>query len=118
MDPKGPYDAAEYSGVSFYAKVGAGSTKSVRLKVPDIDTDPAGKRCTECFNDFGADLTLTDQWQKYTVPVRDDEADGRVGLADAVADRQVEALRPSVAGRAQGAAYDVWIDDVQFTGCP
>ena len=29
---------------------------------------PGGKNCTECFNDFGSDLTLTDKWQKYTIP--------------------------------------------------
>lgn len=117
-DPKGPYDAAEYSGVSFYAKVASGSTKSVRLKVPDIDTDPAGKRCTECFNDFGADLTLTDQWQKYTVPFATmKQMEGWGSPTPSQIDKsKLYGLQWQVA--AQGTAYDVWIDDVQFTGCP
>ncbi len=118
LDPKAAYDASAYSGVSFYAKVGEGSAASVRLKVPDADTDPDGKTCTECFNDFGADLALTDQWKKYTVAF--------------VAMKQMEgwgAPRPQGIDRAKlygmqwqvaapGASYDVWVDDVEFTGCP
>jgi len=117
-DPKGPYDASAYTGVSFYGKVGAGSTKAVRLKVPDIDTDPAGKRCTECFNDFGADLTLTDKWQKYTIPFATmKQMEGWGSPSPAAVDKsKLYGLQWQVV--AQGAAYDVWIDDVQFTGCP
>jgi endoglucanase len=117
-DPKGPYDATEYSGVSFYAKVGPGSTKAVRLKVPDINTDPAGKKCTECFNDFGADLTLTEQWQKYTIPFATmKQMEGWGSPQPSTIDKsKLYGLQWQVA--AQGASYDVWIDDVQFTGCP
>ncbi|HEX4449037.1 MAG TPA: carbohydrate binding domain-containing protein [Polyangiaceae bacterium] len=117
-DPKGAYDASTYTGVSFYAKVGAGSTKAVRLKVPDVDTDPVGKRCTECFNDFGADLTLTEQWKKYTVPFATmKQMEGWGSPSPSSIDKsKVYGLQWQVA--AQGANYDVWIDDVQFTGCP
>ncbi len=117
-DPKGPYDASAYTGVSFYGKVGAGSTKAVRLKVPDIDTDPSGKRCTECFNDFGADLTLTEQWKKYTVPFATmKQMEGWGSPAPPAVDKsKLFGLQWQVV--AQGVSYDVWIDDVQFTGCP
>lgn len=64
-NPKGQYDASAYSGVSFYAKVGPNTVKAVRLKVPDVATDPDGKVCTECFNDFGSDLTLSTEWKQY-----------------------------------------------------
>jgi len=117
-NPKGPYDASAYTGVSFWAKVGAGSIKTVRLKVPDIDTDPDGKRCTECFNDFGADLTLTDKWQKYTIPFATmKQMDGWGSPAPATVDKsKLYGLQWQVS--AQGASYDIWVDDVQFTGCP
>jgi endoglucanase len=117
-DPKGPYDASAYTGVSFYAKVGAGAAKTVRLKVPDIDTDPAGKRCTECFNDFGADLTLTEKWQKYTVPFATmKQMEGWGSPSPSSVDKsKLYGLQWQVV--AQGASYDVWVDDVQFTGCP
>ena len=35
LDPKDPYDASKYQGVSFWAKKGAGSTGKVRLKIPE-----------------------------------------------------------------------------------
>lgn len=118
MDPKAPYDASEYSGVSFYAKVGPGSTKAIRLKVPDIDTDPAGKKCTECFNDFGADLALTEQWHKYTVPFATmKQMEGWGSPQPATVDKsKLYGLQWQVTQ--QGATYDIWVDDVQFTGCP
>jgi endoglucanase len=117
-DPKGPYSATEYTGVSFYAKVGAGSTKAVRLKVPDADTDPAGKKCTECFNDFGVDLALTDQWKKYTVPFATmKQMEGWGAPNPATVDKStLYGLQWQVT--AQGANFDVWVDDVQLTGCP
>ncbi len=117
-DPKGPYNATEYTGVSFYAKVGPGSTKNVRLKVPDADTDPVGKKCTECFNDFGADLTLTDQWQKYTVPFATmKQMEGWGSPNPSTIDKStLYGLQWQVT--AQGAAFDVWVDNVQLTGCP
>jgi hypothetical protein len=117
-DPKAAYDASAYTGVSFYAKVGAGSTADVRLKVPDINTDPAGKVCSECFNDFGADLTLTGEWQNYAIAFASmKQMDGWGAPHPAAIDRsklygiQWQVTQP-------GASYDVWVDSVQFTGCP
>jgi endoglucanase len=117
-NPKGTYDASAYTGISFWAKVGAGSTKTVRLKVPDVDTDPDGKRCSECFNDFGADLTLTDKWQKYTIPFATmKQMEGWGSPSPATIDKsKLYGIQWQVA--AQGASYDIWVDDVQFTGCP
>jgi endoglucanase len=118
MDPKGAYDASAYTGVSFYGKIGAGSTKTVRLKVPDIDTDPAGKRCSECFNDFGADLTMDEHWKRYFVPFATmKQMEGWGSPTPPTVDKsKLYGLQWQVV--AQGASYDVWIDDVQFTGCP
>ncbi len=117
-EPKAQYDATTYTGISFYAKVGPGSTKTVRLKVPDANTDPAGKVCTECFNDFGADLTLTEQWQKYAIPFATmKQMEGWGSPHPATIDKsklfgvQWQVTQP-------GASYDLWIDAVQFTGCP
>jgi len=117
-DPKGPYDATQYTGISFQAKVGPGSVKSVRLKVPDVNTDPAGKVCTECYNDFGEDLTLTDQWKKYTIPFAAmKQLDGWGAPNPPTIDKsKLYGVQWQVNDR--GATYDVWVDDVQFTGCP
>src|SRR6185503_7975359 len=59
----GIFDGAKYAGISFKAKVGPGSSRNVRFKIADINTHPEGKICKACWNHFGKDLTLTDQWK-------------------------------------------------------
>jgi endoglucanase len=117
-DPKGAYDASAFTGVAFYAKVGPGSTANVRLKVPDVNTDPVGKVCTECFNDFGADLTLTSEWKRYTVPFATmKQMDGWGAPHPVNIDKsKLYGLQWQVTETR--ATYDVWVDNVQFTGCP
>jgi endoglucanase len=116
-NPKGAYDASKYKGVAFWAKVGPGSQKAVRVKVPDINTDPDGKVCTECFNDFGVDLDLTEQWTKYTITF--DKMSQMEGWGSPQKDRidstklygmQWQVNKP-------GQSYDLWISDVSFVGC-
>ena len=116
-DPKGPYDATKYTGVSFWAKVGAASTKTVRLKVPDVNTDPDGRVCKECFNDFGADLTLTDQWKKYTIPFAAMKQMKDWGDPNPAAINKAKLYGVQFQVNDSGATYDLWIDDLQFTGC-
>jgi endoglucanase len=116
-DPKGPYDASAYKGIAFWAKKGPG-TGRVRLKVPDASTDPDGKVCSECFNDFGADLELTEQWAKYTVPF------GSMHQMPGWGSPHPAAIDPSKIYGVQfqvntpGTGYDISVDDLQFTGCP
>jgi endoglucanase len=117
-DPKAAYDATAFDGISFYAKLGAGSTANVRLKVPDRNTDPAGGTCSECFNDFGADLTLTGEWQKYSISFSTmKQMEGWGAPHPPTVDKshlfgvQWQVTQP-------GTSYDVWVDDVRFTGCP
>ncbi len=117
IDPKGPYDASAHSGVSFYARRSQGSAGNVRLKVPDGNTNPEAKRCSECFNDFGTDLALTEQWQQFVSPfAKMQQLPGwgtpRPAAVDA---RSIYGLQWQI--NQQGAAYDIWIDDVSFVGC-
>lgn len=117
-NPKGQYDASAYTGVSFYAKVAPGSTKSVRLKVPDVNTDPDGKVCTECFNDFGADLTLTEQWTQYTIPFAQMSQMEGWGSPSKPAIDKTKLYGMQWQVNQPGTSFDVWIDQVEFTGCP
>jgi len=117
-DPKGPYDASKYTGVSFYAKVGPKSTKTVRLKVPDVNTDPDGRVCKECFNDFGADLTLTEQWKKYTIPFAGMKQRKDWGDPNPPAINKARLYGMQWQITETGVDYDLWIDTVRFTGCP
>lgn len=117
LDPKGGYDASKYGGVSFWAKKGAGSTGKVRLKIPDNNTDPDGGVCSECFNDFGMDLTLTEQWQLYTIPfhaLKQQKGWGKPRKSEVDA-KTVYGLQFQV--NDPGQAYDIWVDQIRFTGC-
>jgi endoglucanase len=117
-DPRGPYDASKYKGISFFAKKGPGSASHVRLKMPDKNTDPDGGVCGACSNDFGMQLTLTEQWQQFVVPFSAlrQEAGWGNPRPRSVASEAVYALQFQV--NEKGRPYDIWIDDLAFTGCP
>jgi endoglucanase len=117
-DPKRAYDASAFTGVSFWARAEGESATAVRLKVPDASTDPAGGACTACFNDFGADLTLTRTWTRYTVPFAAmKQLDGWGSPHPSAIDaKKLYGLQWQVV--TPGAHVDLWIDDIQFTGCP
>lgn len=116
LDPKGQYDASAYQGITFWGKKAAGSG-NVRLKVPDSNTDPDGKVCNECFNDFGMDLVFTDQWQQYTVPFRAMRQGKGWGnpIKSSIEASKLYAIQFQV--NEKNAAFDIWVDDIQFTGC-
>lgn len=116
VDPKGQYDASAYKGVSFWAKK-QGGTGNVRLKVPDVNTEPDGKVCSECFNDFGMDLVLTEQWQQYVIPF--DAMKQMKGWGNPIKSniepKTIYGMQWQV--NEKGADFDIWVDEVQFTGC-
>ena len=114
VDPKAAYDASKYAGVMFFAKRGGNSTGKVRLKVPDASTDPVGGVCSECFNDFGADLNLTEQWQRYVYPFHDMRQMEGWGAPRRphIDPSKLFGLQWQV--NVQGSDYDIWIDNVSF----
>ena len=117
VDPKGQYNASKYKGVSFWAKKGPGSAAEVRLKVPDIATDPEGKVCKECYNDFGVDLTLTEEWTQYTIPFTSMKQLKGWGSphTDGIDPSTLYGMQWQV--QVPGAAFDIWVDEIEFTGC-
>ena len=114
VDPKSAYDASKYVGITFFAKRAPNSTGKVRLKVPDASTDPEGGMCGECFNDFGMDLNLTEQWQRFTFPFHDMRQMEGWG-----APRKPHIDPSKLFGlqwqtQVQGADYDFAVDNVAF----
>ena len=114
VDPKDKYDASKYAGVAFFAKRGEDSTPKMRLKIPDGNTDPDGGVCSECFNDFGADISLTTEWKKYIFPFKK-----MAQLPGWGAPRKPHINPATIYGlqfqvNVPGSNYDVWVDDVQF----
>jgi endoglucanase len=117
-DPRNAYDASKYKGIQFWAKKGPGSTGKIRLKVPDVNTDPQGKQCTDaCFNDFGADLVLTESWTKYTFAWSDLAQLPGWGSPSppAVTAAKLYGIQWQV--NDPGADYDISVDDIEFL-CP
>lgn len=117
-DPKDVYDATKYKGISFFAKRGSQDAyRKVRVKFPDINTDPDGGKCTNCYNDFGSEIKLDTEWQQYVVPfsrLKQESGWGSPRPA-AMAANEVFALQFQL--KEQGVAYDIWVDDIKFTGC-
>lgn len=116
VDPKGQYDASAYQGISFWAKKTNGSG-NMRLKVPDVNTDPDGGVCSECFNDFGADITLTEQWTQYFFPfsrLKQGKGWGNP-LKSSIDATKVYGIQFQV--NEKNMVFDIWVDDIQFTGC-
>jgi endoglucanase len=117
LEPKAPYDASRFTGIAFYARVAPGAATAVRLKVPDVDTDPDGHVCKECYNDFGVDFQVTAEWTRYEVAFADlTQGSGWGDPRPAAIDlTRLYSLQWQVATR--GASFDLWIDDVSFVGC-
>jgi endoglucanase len=111
-NPKTPFDISCAKGISFWAK-GPGK---VRFKIPDRNTDPQGDRCTDCYNDFGVDIYLQDQWLKYTVPF--EKMQQKPGWGDRAPGLDVEgAFAVQWQVDTPGLPYDVWVDDIALVGC-
>jgi hypothetical protein len=112
---QGLYDASGYAGISFQAKVGPSSTRKVRFKVGDVNTHPDGGVCKECWNHFGKDLVLTTDWQEYKITFAEMKQEAGWGERyGAVTPSRLVSMNWSFG---PGAAFDLWIDDLQFFDC-
>jgi hypothetical protein len=116
-----PYDASKYTGITFWAKIDAGTSEVLRLAFPDKDTEPVGNLCETdppagstngCWDHYSELVTLTTTWTKHTVSFSNLEQGGwgRPGTAfDPATLYKVEFDIPV------NATFGIWIDDVAFT---
>lgn len=116
-DPKAQYDVSKYDGLTFKIRKGPESMARVRLKVPDVNTDPDGGQCQECFNDFGVDITAKETWVQYFVPwsAMKQMAGWGNPQPPALDTKTVYGIQFQV--QAQGQAFDIWVDDLAFVSC-
>lgn len=114
--PKRAFDASCCAGVSFWGKKSGDGIANVRLKVGDWQTDPEGGACKECYNDFGADLTFTDEWQKFTVRFAEMRQEPYWGEPKASVDpTALYQLQWQV--KENNRSFDIAVDDVHLIGC-
>ncbi len=111
------YDASKYAGISFWIKTGAKSSKDVRFKIADVNTNPNGNVCKDgCWNHFGKDLKASAEWQEVKIPFAEMTqlsgwGDPRPANLDS---KRIFDLEWSIAS---GQDFDLWIDDVKFLDC-
>lgn len=115
-EPKGPYDASCCKGLSFWAKKSGTGTGSVRVKLGDANTAPEGGRCHDCYNDFGADLTLTDSWKKYELTFAELKQEFGWGESQPAIDA-AHLYQTQWQVRDAGADFDISVDHIELTGC-
>ena len=111
---KGTYDASTFAGITFWAKIGAGSTGAVRVNVSTKETDPAGGTCSpaaKCSDHFGKSVNLTSDWAEYLIKFADL---AQLGWGQPVAKFNAAAVYACQFQVAKGTTFDVWIDDVAF----
>lgn len=110
------YDASKYVGIRFRAKVGPDSTGKVRFKVADVNTHPKMGVCASCWNHFGRDLNLTQEWQEYEFMFAALEQAPHWG------DPRPASITPAKLYGfdfqvGPGQKFDIWIDDLAFIEC-
>jgi hypothetical protein len=120
----GTVDARAYTGIQFYAIVNTGPT-GARLTVGNLYTDPAGGMCTiasgptGCYDNPGAQLTVSTTWQKYTIRFADlvQLGFGNPSPVGAAFPKQaITHLKWDIGIPDTGptAAWELWIDDLTF----
>jgi len=116
--PKQTYSVSGcgYTGLQFWARVGATSTTAVRLNVPDKNTDPSGGVCapaSKCNDHFGEALTLSTAWTLVTVHWTDLKQQGWGTPQEPALD--TGNLVGVQFQFAPSATFELWVADISFT---
>jgi Leucine-rich repeat (LRR) protein len=111
--PQAAYNAGSYTGFTFYAKAGSGSTTTLTFGADDEYTIPSADICGvsySCYLNKGTVETLTNNWVQYTVPFTSmvDAADTAQPVLDPT---QLYDMNFSMNSP---GAFDLWVDDVSF----
>ncbi|MDI1475604.1 carbohydrate binding domain-containing protein [Polyangium sp. y55x31] len=110
---KKAYNASQFAGIHFWAKVGAGSSGAVRFNVGDSQTTPEAGNCGDtCSDDFGANVTLTTDWQEFKFAFA--ELKTVNWSKQNLTAIKKDALYYVHFQASQNATFDIWIDDISF----
>lgn len=112
----GPYDAGKYVGIRFKAKADPGALKDVRFQVADVNTHKEGGICKTCWNHFGKNITLSEQWKEYTVLFAELEQAPYWGDPRplAVVPEQLMAIDWAIG---PSGKFGITVDDIRFLAC-
>lgn len=118
MAKKAPYDISAYRGIRFYAKVGSGSTSTVKVLLPNTYSDADGGKCSDLVTTkrcgdhlFKSVSGLKTTWDVYQVNFSD-LTQQAFGLPQTTIDLTgVYSIQFTLANK---LPIDLWIDDVSF----
>ena len=107
------YDAHIYTGITFYARVGAAALQTaVRVNLTTPQTLPQGGTCVVCYDSFGANISFTTEWKQYVLAFRELQ---QRGFGDVVPSGFDASHVYTVTFGFEGPApFDLWIDDIAF----
>jgi len=105
----GKYNASAYTGITFWARVGAGAATHITVSTFDTRAEVG---CVKCNDQPVTSFDATTAWQKIRLPFNQFR---QIGFGDP----QFGVYDPKGFGGAQfyiggGAKLDVWVDDVAF----
>ena len=118
MGKKAPYDVSAYKAIRFYAKIGSGTTATVKVLLPNIYSDADGGKCNDldttkrCGDHlFKAVSGLKATWDLYEVKFSD-LTQQAFGLPQTSFDPTgVYSVQFTLANK---LGVDLWLDDVTF----
>jgi hypothetical protein len=115
-----PYDASQYKGVTFFARIGDTSTNSVFFGISDEYARPEAGICvdgggvgTGCYDAFGTDLSpfIGTEWQQFSIPFAS-LAQRNFGVHSNAIDTSM--LYDVEFVFAANTVFDLWVDDISF----
>jgi hypothetical protein len=114
------YDASQYRGITFWARVGDDNDSPIRSQVQDSSTHPLGGLCNPesgsadaCYNGLGTPLTdIDDEWRKFTLEFA--TLTQREGWGYRTPSVDPTALYILEWNLDPNSTFDLWVDDIWF----
>ena len=120
----GFYDASNFTGLQFYYKCPSDDTCIKRrfgiATAPTLPTDQGGTCASNCWDHYGTNLLVNDNWAKYTLVFADTKREGWGGPVTPpdLVDHLTEfvSLTWTHQGNNVAGTYNVdyWVDEVEF----
>lgn len=125
LKASGYYDASPFTGFRFYYKCPATDTASTRRLsfaiAPTVPTSAGGTCADNCYNHFGADLSVTGDWAQKSYNFTDLKRGagwGSAVLPPDLVDHLKEVIDIEWSHNSQNIAgtcnIDYWVDEVEF----
>ena len=102
MDPKEPFNASAFEGITFWAKRAANTAGKLTVKLPDGNTDPDGQSLQRLLQRLRLRRQRGRAMDALRIAVPRSEAGARLGRAAQAAHRQGADLRDPLRGEGAG----------------